>query len=198
MKLNEKIYYCRKKAGLSQDALAEKLGVSRQAISKWETGESVPETGKLAALAGALGVSLDWLLSEDGPDESGSVKGEYDAGAFVPGQGGTAAAAKPKNFWPTVKHWCWLAGVLLAACGAYLIYQAAMAKLAVSKLMSLINIDGGLIDTNVWVNGVETPISDLMENNPVSVISTAQLIVGIVLVLVGVILAVILKKKFAK
>ena len=38
MKLNEKIYLCRKKAGLSQDALAERLGVSRQAISKWETG----------------------------------------------------------------------------------------------------------------------------------------------------------------
>ena len=40
MKLNEKIYYCRKRASLSQDALAEKLGVSRQAISKWETGVS--------------------------------------------------------------------------------------------------------------------------------------------------------------
>ena len=38
MNLSEKILYCRKKAGLSQEALAEKLGVSRQAISKWETG----------------------------------------------------------------------------------------------------------------------------------------------------------------
>ena len=70
MKLNEKIYLCRKKAGLSQDALAERLGVSRQAISKWETGESVPDTGKLLPLANALGVSLDWLLSEDGPEEA--------------------------------------------------------------------------------------------------------------------------------
>ena len=38
MYLSEKILYCRKKAGLSQEALAEKLGVSRQAISKWATG----------------------------------------------------------------------------------------------------------------------------------------------------------------
>ena len=38
MQLCEKIYYCRKKAGLSQDALAEAVGVSRQAISKWELG----------------------------------------------------------------------------------------------------------------------------------------------------------------
>lgn len=38
MILNEKIFYCRRKAGLSQEALAEELGVSRQAVSKWETG----------------------------------------------------------------------------------------------------------------------------------------------------------------
>lgn len=41
MKLSEKILSCRKKAGLSQDALADRLGVSRQAISKWETGVSL-------------------------------------------------------------------------------------------------------------------------------------------------------------
>ncbi|MBQ8554530.1 MAG: helix-turn-helix transcriptional regulator [Clostridia bacterium] len=40
MKLNEKIYHCRKKSGLSQEVLAERIGVSRQAISKWETGVS--------------------------------------------------------------------------------------------------------------------------------------------------------------
>ena len=47
MKLSEKIYACRKKAGLSQEALAERIGVSRQAISKWETGEASPEISKL-------------------------------------------------------------------------------------------------------------------------------------------------------
>lgn len=41
MKLNEKIYWCRKRAGLSQEALAERIGVSRQSISKWETGGSL-------------------------------------------------------------------------------------------------------------------------------------------------------------
>ena len=83
MKLHEKIYYCRKKAGLSQDALSERLGISRQAVSKWETGESVPETGKLAALAAALGVSVDWLLSEDEPEED-SGNSEQDAyGCFT-------------------------------------------------------------------------------------------------------------------
>ena len=41
MKLNEKIYWCRKRAGLSPEALAERIGVSRQSISKWETGGSL-------------------------------------------------------------------------------------------------------------------------------------------------------------
>lgn len=40
MKLQEKILYCRKRADLSQEALADQIGVSRQAISKWETGDA--------------------------------------------------------------------------------------------------------------------------------------------------------------
>lgn len=62
MKLSEKIYYCRKKAGKSQEALAEELGVSRQAVSKWETGEAEPEIKKLRLLAEVFGVTTDWLL----------------------------------------------------------------------------------------------------------------------------------------
>ena len=68
MKLQEKILYCRKKAGLSQESLAERMGVSRQAVSKWETGEALPETGKLALLAKTFGVTTDWLLSEEEPE----------------------------------------------------------------------------------------------------------------------------------
>ena len=63
--LSEKIHNCRKEKGLSQDALAEKMGVSRQAVSKWETGESSPELGKMKALADVLGVTVDWLLSDE-------------------------------------------------------------------------------------------------------------------------------------
>ena len=172
MKLNEKIYLCRKKAGLSQDALAERLGVSRQAISKWETGESVPDTGKLLPLANAAS----------------------------PGRGtdGAGSTARAQAFRRGVKRWCWLAGVLLAVCGAYFIYQAAIAKLAVSGLLNLINIDGGVTGTTVLVNGVDTPIGDLLANNPVSAISTVWLVIGIVLVLAGAVLAVFLKKKVSK
>lgn len=101
MKLHEKIYYYRKKAGLSQDALAEKLGVSRQAISKWETAESVPETAKLAALASALGISVDWCSARKSRRGRQTGAREYDAGTFVPGRdassAGTAARSRTRG-----------------------------------------------------------------------------------------------------
>ena len=65
MKLNEKIYYYRKRAKLSQEELAAQVGVSRQAVSKWELGDATPELDKLAALAKAFGVTADELLSEE-------------------------------------------------------------------------------------------------------------------------------------
>ena len=65
MELPEKLYTLRKKSGLSQERLAEKLGVSRQAISKWESGQSVPETDKLIAISDYFNVSLDYLMKQD-------------------------------------------------------------------------------------------------------------------------------------
>lgn len=51
MTLGEKITHLRKKRGLSQEELAITLNVSRQAVSKWETGEAKPDTDKVVALA---------------------------------------------------------------------------------------------------------------------------------------------------
>ena len=65
MTLSEKIYRCRRKRGLSQEALAAQLNVSRQAVSKWETGDAEPETGKLIGLAQTFGVTVDWLLNKE-------------------------------------------------------------------------------------------------------------------------------------
>lgn len=63
--LSEKIYTLRRKRGLSQEQLAEIIGVSRQAISKWEGGLSVPESEKLIAISEYFNVTLDYLLKED-------------------------------------------------------------------------------------------------------------------------------------
>ena len=67
MKLHEKIHYYRTIAKLSQEDLAALVGVSRQAVSKWELGEATPEVSKLMALARSFGVTTDELLSETPP-----------------------------------------------------------------------------------------------------------------------------------
>lgn len=70
----------RKAAGLSQEALAAQLGVSRQAVSKWERSESSPDTDNLIALAALYGVSLDELLYGEAVDDAGCSE-DSDAGA---------------------------------------------------------------------------------------------------------------------
>lgn len=70
--LHEKIIQCRRKCGLSQEALGEAVGVSRQAVSKWETGDAIPEVTKLVALADVFGVSVDYLVRDgESPSEVG-------------------------------------------------------------------------------------------------------------------------------
>ena len=61
MTIGEKISLRRRTAGLSQEALAARLGVSRQAVSRWETGESLPDAEKIVQLCQILGVSADEL-----------------------------------------------------------------------------------------------------------------------------------------
>ena len=67
MSFADKIFDLRTKSGLSQEALADKLLVSRQAVSKWESGVTLPETDKLVTISNMFGVSLDYLLKEDKP-----------------------------------------------------------------------------------------------------------------------------------
>ena len=62
MSLGERIALARKQAGLSQEQLGEKLGVSRQAVSKWESSQTNPDVAYVAQMCRLLGVSSDWLL----------------------------------------------------------------------------------------------------------------------------------------
>lgn len=65
MKLNEKIFENRKKLGLSQEDLANKLDVSRQTVSKWEVGSATPEVEKIVKLSDIFNVSVDYLVKEN-------------------------------------------------------------------------------------------------------------------------------------
>ena len=65
MKLWEKIVKLRKTTGMSQEDLAEKLDVSRQAVSRWESGSAMPDASNILQLSKLFGVSTDYLLYEE-------------------------------------------------------------------------------------------------------------------------------------
>lgn len=65
MTFGEKLLKMRKARGWSQEDLAEKLGVSRQAVSRWEAGTAKPDADKIIGLCDLFGVSADYLLRED-------------------------------------------------------------------------------------------------------------------------------------
>ena len=62
MTIADRIIKLRKDAGLSQEAFAEKLGVSRQSVSKWESGNVMPDLNNLVAMCELFGVSSDYIL----------------------------------------------------------------------------------------------------------------------------------------
>ena len=75
MRFAEKMIELRKRQGLSQQDLADQLGVSRQAISRWETGAVQPQADNVKSLAQVFRVSADFLL-DDSLDESAPPQGE--------------------------------------------------------------------------------------------------------------------------
>lgn len=82
MRLEEKLTALRKEKGLSQAELAERMDVSRQAISRWEVGDAVPSTEKLKVLAQLYGVTVDHLLDDSAvePKRGGGVLPEKMGG----------------------------------------------------------------------------------------------------------------------
>ncbi|MEA4987127.1 MAG: helix-turn-helix transcriptional regulator [Anaerovorax sp.] len=65
MNLGNSLFHARKKSGLSQEEVSEKIGVSRQTISKWETNETVPDIYQSKKMARLYGISLDDLIEFD-------------------------------------------------------------------------------------------------------------------------------------
>lgn len=65
MTIGEKLCKLRKQKGLSQEAVADAVGVSRQAVSKWERDESLPDLDNVKILCFLFGVSMDWLVNEE-------------------------------------------------------------------------------------------------------------------------------------
>lgn len=166
MTLSEKIIYCRKKAMLSQETLAEKLGVSRQAVSKWETGDSIPDTSNLSALAKALGTTVDWLLSPE-KAETSSSKSE-NLLSFIK---------------TTAQKYGWLSSIPLILGGIFFSLQGLLLRyFAISDYKNLPDI--------MW----ETIKDSVLKDSPLYFFGNILFGFGISIVIAGIILAIILKR----
>lgn len=84
MTFGEKLTCLRKREGLSQESLAEQLGVSRQAVSRWEQGTALPDAAKLLPCARLFSVDVEWLLDEARDWEDLSRAAEDTRGAEAP------------------------------------------------------------------------------------------------------------------
>ncbi len=76
MNLAEKLTKQRKRSGMSQEQLADRLGITRQSVSKWEAGSSIPEISKLIAMSELFQVSLDYLLKDYLDEENSRMSSE--------------------------------------------------------------------------------------------------------------------------
>ncbi len=95
--LHENLLTLRKLRQLSQEAVAEQVGVSRQALAKWESGETVPDIEKCTRLAQLYDVSLDDLVSYSAQKENGlpiPPKGKHIFGAVTVGEKGQIVIPK--------------------------------------------------------------------------------------------------------
>ena len=174
MKLHEKISVYRKKCGLSQETLAEKIGVSRQAVSKWETGDALPEINKLKSLAECFGVTVDFLLDDEADEyqqpnvETNQVK----ANTF------DRIVAWFESFFekrsPSLQKYSFLVGVFFILAGIYIIAKGSILLLSVgfmaSNSMSIVAI-------------------------PMLLLPIAYMLIGVLIVVVGAILVKKLMKK---
>ena len=120
MTLGERILHCRKCAGLSQEMLAERLGVSRQAVSKWEGDAAQPELDKIIALTKLFGITTDQLLLGETPD---------------PGPPTEAAHEKREPRW-------YLLGLLPLAVGCYLLIRGVLQLSAMNGLLEFAKLPG--------------------------------------------------------
>ena len=224
MTLSGKILYCRKRAGLSQEALAEKLGVSRQAVSKWETGEAVPELSKLVLLAAAFGVTTDWLLSESEPEpEPVEPPANSAAGTAENAPGANWVESVPGVIGRLIRRYGWLYGVYTALAGLGLLVIGAIAR-GVSRSMErsffgamdsmsppfggyggFSDFGGAFPDAGgaIWYDSAGNIISSPFGSsgasagftNPVAIVGTVVIGIGVLLLVAGIVLAVVLKKR---
>lgn len=201
MKLNEKIALYRRKAKLSQEELAAQVGVSRQAVSKWELGEASPDTGKLLSLARAFGVTTDHLLDEEAEPE-GITPPVQPQEASTPPPPPAPESNLPGFLGRMVRRWGWLAGIYIALQGVGLTLFGVVGRFLFSSFFRSM---GGLFDGLPGDGAIYMDTSGQIIPSGASSLSglqqamlaipTLALAIGLVMAVGGLILACVLWKK---
>ena len=164
MELYEKLYELRRASGMSQEELAEKLGVSRQAVSKWESGATQPELPKLIELSKIYQVSVDALLSlehaKEPQDSSPAAEGASQDAAE------DTAAAKPDFRAFCAQHKKSIGGAAVAL--AALIAVGAHYNSRINALSSQVDdlrseLYGVQSSLSNQINGISSTVSDILE-----------------------------------
>lgn len=136
MTLGERIAYYRKKAGYSQEGLAEQLNVSRQAISKWETGEATPDAERIIALAALLGISTDTLLlGKEEPERPYTEAETVRQPAPMP----EWLDHLPRHIGRLFREKGYIAGYIVAAQGLGVLLVGLLARFGFGSILSMQN-----------------------------------------------------------
>ena len=217
MKLNEKIAYYRRDRKLSQEELAAQVGVSRQAVSKWELGEAAPDIGKLLALAKAFGVTTDHLLDEEAePERASSPQPPREDPAPPPPPQSAPGSNLPGFIGKMVRRWGWLGGVYIALQGLGVTLVGAIARWGFGSMFrasgQLMGGMGGFGMGGGWtfsgppeLEGAVMDALGVAQASPFSGVqgfflgfSTLILVIGLIMVIGGLILAYVLWKQGKK
>lgn len=129
MEFSEKLLKLRKSKGMSQEALAERLNTSRQAISKWENGQGFPETEKLLMIGNIFEVSIDYLLKDTVDHNLENEKGYYVSKEMTDGY-----LMHQKK---AAKYVAFGVSGILASYIPYLIFQQSFAIITIAIMVAI-------------------------------------------------------------
>ena len=166
MSLGTRIQQYRRAANLSQEQLAERMGVSRQAVSKWELGETIPDADRIIQLAQIFGVTTDALLIDR---QSGSS-------AAIP-VGASPAADWPGRIGRLFRQKGYIAGYLIAGYAAFALLITRLAHFGFSQILRIpLELSEGQLPAELAF--------PLVFTNIISLVAALFMIGGIVLALV--------------
>jgi transcriptional regulator with XRE-family HTH domain len=193
MKLHEKIYYCRKKAGYSQEDMADKLGVSRQAVSKWETGEAVPELAKFSAIAKLFNVTTDWLLKDDDSEPEAPETERSESAPRVADEISDGVMSIISKMW---RAYGWIIGIIMMIGGAGMFLVAAVGMVAFVNMGKTAENMFGMYDGGFGYGGYTDVVGDM--TSTVSGVPVVGMVIGALVFAAGLVFFIVHRKKYGK